>query len=334
MVPPAAPSLPHALTALCFAPFWLRGLGFLIHHRSQRLQGREQSAGRELWVAPGRRLRGQDPRASGATAQPRTHVFLVFLPFLALLVGHNDACPEGLEHGVAPVGCCRGTDAVRGVRPWDVRRGGSPGAGTLLTEQLLDAGVLLVTVQGRAVRPAKPWGLGVVGRSEHRHHPDPWGLGGGRGAWGQLRVLGNPSEPGGQGGDGARATAAGTRPLAPRCGAWVFPAGRRREPRAGGSTHDFTEAALHLHVGLAVVVDVRFAVLAPQAELVVDWPWGGRRGGKERQRDTAAVRTAGLGPSPALAPSPRPARGPQPEHPRDSRTIMRAQTSQNLGFLK
>lgn len=38
--------------------------------------------------------------------------------------------------------------------------------GTLLTEQLFDAGVLLVTVQGRAVRPAKPWGLGVWGGSQ------------------------------------------------------------------------------------------------------------------------------------------------------------------------
>lgn len=52
---PAAPSLSHELTALRFAPFWLCGLGFLIHHRSQRLQSREQSAGRELRVALGHR---------------------------------------------------------------------------------------------------------------------------------------------------------------------------------------------------------------------------------------------------------------------------------------
>lgn len=95
-----------------------------------------------------------------------------------------------------------------------------------------------------------------------------------------------------------------------------------RCPQRGGDTHDLAEAALHLHVGLAVVVDVGFAVLAPQAKFVIDWRW---RGGKERQCDTAAV---------ALAPSPRPDRGPPPQHPRHSRTIMRAQTSQNLGFLK
>lgn len=46
-------------------------------------------------------------------------------------------------------------------------------------------------------------------------------------------------------------------------------------PAAGGKTHNFAEAALHLHVGLAVVVDVGFAVLAPQAKFVVDWGWGG-----------------------------------------------------------
>lgn len=121
----------------------------------------------------------------------------------------------------------------------------------------------------------------------------------------------------------------------PCCSALVFPARRCPKPRAGGNTHDFAKAALHLHVGLAVVVDVGFAVLAPQAKFVVDWRWGGgRRGGKERQCDTAAVGTAGLEPSPALAPSPCPDHGPQPQHPQDSRTIMRAQTSQNLGFLK
>lgn len=135
---PAAPSLSHELTALRFAPFWLCGLGFLIHHRSQRLQSREQSAGRELRVAPGHRLQGQDPRAFGVTAQPRTHIFLVILPFLAFLVGHNDTCPEGLEHGVAPVGCCWGTDTVRGVWPQDVRRrGAAPARGRYLQSSSL-----------------------------------------------------------------------------------------------------------------------------------------------------------------------------------------------------
>jgi len=52
---------------------------------------------------------------------------------------------------------------------------GHPGTGTVLTEQLLDTGVLLVTVEGRAVRPAKPWGLERGGQSIN-HHPEPWAL--------------------------------------------------------------------------------------------------------------------------------------------------------------
>lgn len=144
----------------------------------------------------------------------------------------------------------------------------------------------------------------------------PLRAGKGRGSW----RLGHAH------GDGAGCSLAGSSGLPSEA---VPP----RPPR--GNTHDLAEAALHLHVGLAVVVDVGFAVLAPQAKFVVDWRWGGRRrGGKERQCDTAAVGTAGLESSPALAPSPRPDRGPQPQPPQDSRTIMRAQTSQNLGFLK
>lgn len=50
--------------------------------------------------------------------------------------------------------------------------------------------------------------------------------------------------------------------------------------RWGGGTHDLAEATLHLHVGLAVVVDVGFAVLAPQAKFVVDWQRGGVGGWK------------------------------------------------------
>lgn len=143
-----------------------------------------------------------------------------------------------------------------------------------------------------------------------------------------------PSEPGREGGRGAWVMPTGTEQAALRQGPPGFPR-RPCPPRRSGNTHDLAEAALHLHVGLAVVVDVGFAVLAPQAKFVVDWRWGGRRrGGKERQCDTAAVGTAGLESSPALAPSPRPDRGPQPQPPQDSRTIMRAQTSQNLGFLK
>lgn len=64
--PHQAPSLPHAwvprlspaiaaLTALGFALFWLCGFWFLVHHSSQRLQGRERSggAGRGGWGGNG-----------------------------------------------------------------------------------------------------------------------------------------------------------------------------------------------------------------------------------------------------------------------------------------
>lgn len=122
----ASPAAAAALTAFGFAPFWLRGLWFLIHHSSQRLQGRQQSGrcrpGREVGVPMGCWLWCQDPWAFGARGQPRTHVFLVILPFLALLVGHNDARPQGLKHGVAPVGCCWGTGMVRGVQLQDTTR--------------------------------------------------------------------------------------------------------------------------------------------------------------------------------------------------------------------
>lgn len=52
---------------------------------------------------------------------------------------------------------------------------GHPGVGTILTEQLLDTGVLLVTVERRAVRPAKPWGLEKKRRSENQPSPRPLG---------------------------------------------------------------------------------------------------------------------------------------------------------------
>ena len=71
-----------------------------------------------------------------------------------------------------------------------------------------------------------------------------------------------------------------TEPATPCHGALVFPARGCPKPRAGGNTHDFAKAALHLHVGLAVVVDVGFAVLAPQAKFVVDWRCVGEEGQK------------------------------------------------------
>lgn len=37
------------------------------------------------------------------------------------------------------------------------------------------------------------------------------------------------------------------------------------------TTHDLAEASLHLHVGLAVLVDVGFAVLTAESKLVIDF---------------------------------------------------------------
>jgi hypothetical protein len=37
------------------------------------------------------------------------------------------------------------------------------------------------------------------------------------------------------------------------------------------TTHDLAEASLHLHVGLTMLMDVGFAVLAAESKLVIDF---------------------------------------------------------------
>lgn len=41
-------------------------------------------------------------------------------------------------------------------------------------------------------------------------------------------------------------------------------------PRASLVTHDLAEASLHLHVGLAMFMDVGFAVLTAEPKFVID----------------------------------------------------------------
>lgn len=43
----------------------------------------------------------------------------------------------------------------------------------------------------------------------------------------------------------------------------------------GFVTHDLAEASLHLHVGLAVLMDVGFAVLTAEPKFVIDLEGGG-----------------------------------------------------------
>lgn len=77
------------------------------------------------------------PWAFGATGSHCTHVFLVILPFFALLVGHNDTCSQGLKHGVAPVGCCWDTGTARWVQLQDARRWGTLAWGQYLQSSSL-----------------------------------------------------------------------------------------------------------------------------------------------------------------------------------------------------
>lgn len=131
---------------------------------------------------------------------------------------------------------------------------GTPARG--LTQLVLGAGELLVAVEGGAVRPPEPGRLrGQSGGRSISHPPAPPVRAP------QREIPGSPSEPGRDRGGGTRVPPAGPEVAAP-----------------GGGTHDLAEAALHLHVGLAVVVDVGFAVLAPQAKFVVDWQWEGWKG--------------------------------------------------------
>lgn len=49
-----------------------------------------------------------------------------------------------------------------------------------------------------------------------------------------------------------------------------------RPRKAGTKTHNFAKTPLELHVGLALVMDAGFAVLASQRKLVVHWKRGSR----------------------------------------------------------
>lgn len=80
-------------------------------------------------------------------------------------------------------------------------------------------------------------------------------------------------------------------------------------------THNFAKTPLELHVGLTLVMDAGFAVLASQGELVIHWRSKSRR---ERTQVNRSLQ----------------------QHSQESgdrphvHTIMRAQTSQNFGFLQ
>lgn len=79
-------------------------------------------------------------------------------------------------------------------------------------------------------------------------------------------------------------------------------------------THNFAKTPLELHVGLTLVMDAGFAVLASQRKLVVHWS-------KSRVERTHVSRSL-------LQHSQQSGDGPHVH------TIMRAQTSQNFGFLQ
>lgn len=163
-------------------------------------------------------------------ARPHTHVLLVFLPLLALLVGHDDARPQRLEHGVAPV-CWGGTGMVRGGSGMGHEGMGHSRVGTKGTGHPSTgthrAGPWCRRTAGRCRGGScTPGGTrGAVRREGGSQHQPPPGPTGHLSELGdpEKGVPGSPSEPGKDRGGGTCILPAGAEVAAPggaRVGGW------------------------------------------------------------------------------------------------------------------